>query len=87
MFSITITVVSMMMPKSIAPSEIRLAGVSLTFIRMNAPHSASGILIAAMIAALKFPRKKISTRKTSAIPMVRFSITVCSVVSTSEVRS
>ena len=29
MFSITMTVVSMMMPKSIAPSEIRLAGVSV----------------------------------------------------------
>ena len=52
------TVESMMMPKSIAPSEIRLAGVSPTRIRMNAPNSASGMLIAAIKAAPKVAEEK-----------------------------
>ncbi len=77
----------MMIPKSTAPSDIRLAGVPPTCIRINAPHSASGIFIAAIIAADKLPRKNTSTRNTSAIPIVRFSITVRSVVCTRSVRS
>src|SRR5579864_6742123 len=57
MFSTTMTVELMMMPKSMAPSEIRLAGVSPTRFRMNAPSSASGMLMAA-IKALKVAEEK-----------------------------
>ena len=59
MFSITMTVELMMIPKSMAPSEIRLAGVSSIRIRMNAPKSASGMFTAAMIAVFRLPKKKI----------------------------
>lgn len=42
MFSITITAPSTMMPKSMAPSDSRLAGTPMIFKPMNVDSSASG---------------------------------------------
>ena len=46
MFSITTTAESTMMPKSIAPSEMRFAGMPLRSRSMNAPRSATGTVSA-----------------------------------------
>ncbi len=51
MFSIMITVESTTIPKSTAPSEIRLAGVPVPTMPMKAIMSASGMLSAVMMAA------------------------------------
>ena len=51
MFSIMITVESTTIPKSTAPSEIRLAGVPVPTMPMKAIISASGMLSAVMSAA------------------------------------
>ena len=86
-FSITMTVESTTIPKSTAPSEIRLAGVPVVTIPMNATMSASGMLIAVMSAAFACPRKSQSTSATSTMPMTRFSRTVWVVSFTSVARS
>ncbi len=57
MFSIMMTVESTTMPKSTAPSEIRLAGVSVPTRPQNAMSSASGMLSAVISAARVCPRK------------------------------
>ncbi len=87
MFSTMITVESTMIPKSTAPSEIRLAGVPVKTIPQNAAINASGMLTAATAAARAWPRKIQSTSVTSAIPTIRFSITVWVVRVTSRSRS
>ena len=51
MFSTMITVESTTMPKSTAPSEIRLAGVPVDTMPMNAIMSATGMLMAVITAA------------------------------------
>ena len=51
MFSVMITAPSTMMPKSIAPSESRLAGMPRRSMKMNANRSDSGIVSATMNAA------------------------------------
>ncbi len=86
-FSITMTVESTTIPKSTAPSEIRLAGVPVATIPTNAAISASGMLSAVMSAARPCPRNIQSTTATSTIPMSRFSSTVCVVSFTSVARS
>lgn len=47
------TALSMMMPKSTAPREIRLAETPSEFIRMNATSSASGMTAATTSAAIQ----------------------------------
>ena len=86
-FSTTMTVESMMIPKSTAPSEIRFAGVPVRIIPMNATSSASGMLSAVIADPRRFPRKKKRTTETRTIPRRRFSRTVCVVVFTSVPRS
>ena len=81
------TALSMMMPKSTAPSEIRFADTPRACIRMNANSSASGITLATMMAARQLVRNTISTPMTSAAPTARFSATVDTVWWTSFVRS
>ena len=86
-FSITMTVESTTIPKSTAPSEIRLAGVPVATIPTKAAISASGMLSAVMSAARPCPRNIQSTTATSTMPMSRFSSTVCVVSFTSVARS
>ena len=87
MFSIMITVESITMPKSTAPSEMRLAGVPVITRPMMATRSASGMFKAVIKAARQLPRKRISTSVTSPMPMSRFSSTVCVVTFTRSPRS
>ena len=74
MFSTMMTVESTTMPKSTAPSEIRLAGVPVATMPMNAISSASGMLMAVISAARVWPRNTHSTRVTSSMPTSRFSM-------------
>ncbi len=87
MFSITTMAPSTMMPKSIAPSDSRLAGILKWCIRMNAVSSDSGIVMATMIAARGLPRNSSSTIDTSVMPSMSVLPTVCTVASTSLLRS
>src|SRR5216684_2384610 len=73
MFSTTMMVESIMMPKSTAPSDNRFTGVPLRWSRIKAPSIASGMLIAAIIAVRRLPRKNSKMKKTSTIPSNRFS--------------
>ncbi len=57
MFSITITAPSTMMPKSMAPSDSRLAGTPMIFRPMKVDSSASGITTTTARLARKFDRK------------------------------
>ena len=77
MFSIMMTVESTTMPKSMAPSEMRLALVPVATIPLNAMRSAMGMLIAVMSAARAWPRKRKRTSDTRVMPTARFSSTVC----------
>ena len=86
-FSTTITAPSTMIPKSIAPSDSRFAGIPLMVSPMNVAISESGISAATMVAERRFPRNRNSTSITSRAPSARFLNTVCSVVSISHVRS
>ena len=63
MFSTMTMVPSMMMPKSMAPMESRLAASPVACRKMKANSSASGMVSAVMTAARKLTRKKISTMK------------------------
>ena len=74
------TVDSTMIPKSTAPSEIRLAGVPPIAMPSSAANRASGMLSAESSAARQFPRKRRSTADTSTIPRTRLWRTVCVVV-------
>ena len=87
MFSTMITVESTTMPKSTAPSEIRLAGVPVATMPMKAIISASGMLMAVMSAARVWPRKSHSTHRHQQHADERFSMTVCVVSFTSVARS
>ena len=87
MFSIMMTVESTTIPKSTAPSEIRLAGVPVATMPMKATISASGMLSAVMSAARPWPRNSQSTSATSTMPTSRFSSTVWVVSFTSVARS
>ena len=76
-----------MMPKSMAPSDSRLAGMPRQVSPMNVASKESGIISATMKAARMLPRKSSSTKVTSPAPSARFSNTVVSVVLISQVRS
>ena len=74
-------------PKSIAPSDSRLAGISVIFIRIKAINSDNGIVTATSSAPRQLPRNRINTSTTSSIPSNSVCDTVCSVVLTRSVRS
>ncbi len=76
-FSIMMTVESTTMPKSIAPSEMRLAGVLVNFIPAKATSSAMGMLMAVRSAARALPRKKNRTIVTRNMPSIALWSTVC----------
>ena len=86
-FSTTITAPSTMMPKSIAPSDSRLAGTPIHVSPMKVASSASGIVTATMAAARRLPRNSHSTTDTSSAPSIRLVNTVFSVLPISQVRS
>ncbi|GJE62360.1 hypothetical protein MPOCJGCO_4493 [Methylobacterium trifolii] len=86
-FSTMMTVASTIRPKSMAPSDRRLAeSPRTTRIRMAKP-SAKGIVAATMIALRRLPRNSHCTTKTSTTPKTRLCITVCVVVWISPERS
>ncbi len=87
MFSTTITAPSTMMPKSIAPSDSRFAGMPRIVRPMKVASSDSGIIAATIADARRLPRNTNSTTVTSAAPSSRFVNTVRSVVPISQVRS
>ena len=78
---------SMMIPKSMAPMERRLAASPVRCRKMKANRSAKGIVRAVMIAARALTRKKIRTRRTKAIPRIKFHSTVSVVTRTRSLRS
>ncbi len=85
--STSTTALSMMMPKSTAPSEIRLAGMPRASSMMKANSSDSGITVATISAARQLPRNTTRIAITSAAPTSRFSPTVRTVWPISSVRS
>ena len=86
-FSTTMTAPSTMIPKSIAPSERRLAGIPRSVRPMNVASSERGMITATIAAARTLPRNKSSTAPTSMAPSSKFLNTVFRVVSMSQVRS
>ena len=84
--STSTTALSTIIPKSIAPSDMRLADTPRASIRMNAKRSDRGITVATMSEAFQLRRKIISTPITSSAPTVRFSITVFTVCSIRSLR-
>ena len=88
-FSATTTAESTMMPKSIAPIEIRFAGMPVRSSSRKAPSSDSGTTEATISAErqLPSPRKSTSTSSTRPMPSPMFLRTVSSVRSISSVRS
>ncbi len=56
MFSSMTMAPSTMMPKSMAPSDSRFAGMSVKCIKMNAMSSAIGIVMATIMAAPRCPK-------------------------------
>ena len=87
MLSITTIAPSTTMPKSIAPSESRFAGILKWCMQMKAVSSASGIVTATINAARGLPRYSSSTSVTSSMPSSSVLPTVCRVACTSELRS
>ena len=80
------TALSMITPKSTAPSEIRLADTPIACIRMKANSSDSGMIAATMMAARRLRRKTSRIAVTSTAPTSRFSPTVATVWPMSSVR-
>ncbi|MNK70526.1 hypothetical protein D3C87_899500 [compost metagenome] len=78
---------STIIPKSIAPKDNRLAGISVKCINIKAINNESGMVMATNRAPRQLPRKRISTRMTSTIPSSSVLDTVCRVLSTRLVRS
>ena len=87
MFSAMITAPSTMMPKSIAPTESRPMGMPVTYINTSATSRAKGMVRATSAAIEGRPRNNSSTSTTSVIPITTLWPTVCSVLSTRNVRS
>lgn len=87
MLSTITSVASTMIPKSIAPSEIKFADCLISTIIVNVKSNDSGIVSATMIEARKFPRNTSRIRKTRTIPLMRMSVTVSTVVWINAVRS
>ncbi len=78
---------STIIPKSMAPKESRLAGISVKCINIKAISKEIGIVIATKTAPRQLPKNKIKTKTTSPIPSIKVRDTVFNVVSTKSVRS
>ena len=78
-----------MMPKSIAPMEMRFAGMPRKSSSMKAPSKAKGTARATTRAErqLPSPRKRIKTSSTSPMPAIILCPTVCRVRAVKPVRS
>ena len=87
MFSTRMTVASTIRPKSIAPTESRLADSPRSSISVMAKDSAKGMVIATMMAVRRLPRKIHCTRKISTIPSTMLCSTVWVVMLISSARS
>ena len=87
MFSITITAPSTMMPKSMAPSDKRLAGTPMNLSPKNVARSDRGITKTTAKLALRLDKNRYSTKDTSSAPSTRFLNTVVRVLPMSHVRS
>ncbi|MDT4853750.1 hypothetical protein FQZ97_880270 [compost metagenome] len=74
-------------PKSMAPSEIRLAGKPWILSMVKAKRKESGITVATITVVRQLKRKMKTTTETKTIPSTRFLVTVCTVAFTSSVRS
>ena len=86
-FSITITALSTIRPKSIAPRLIRLPAMPKASIRLPAKSIDSGIARATIRLARRFPRRISRTATTSTPPSARLCATVPIVFSMSTLRS
>ena len=75
------------MPKSMAPSDSRLAGMPVRCIRMKATSSEIGMVAATIRALSGLPRKISRIPITRSMPKKSVCSTVLSVVPTSSVRS
>ena len=85
--STMMTLASTTSPKSSAPTDNRFA-LSPWIVRIStAKASANGIVSATMTALRRLPRNSHCNAKISAMPTMRFSITVCVVRSISVDRS
>ena len=70
------TAPSIIIPKSIAPIEIKLADMPLIFMQINAKSNDNGMIIETIIVALKSAIKRNTINVTRIIPSVRFPSTV-----------
>ena len=86
-FSTMITVASTIRPKSMAPTDSKLADSPRKVMMMMAKNMANGIVALTMIALRRLPRNTHCTMKISTIPNNRFSMTVCVVTPISSLRS
>ena len=87
MFSASTTAPSTMMPKSMAPMEIRLAGMPSRCRPMKATSSDSGITVATISEPRRLRRNSHSTPTISVAPNSRLCCTVPSVWPTRSERS
>ncbi len=74
---------STMMPKSMAPSDSRLAGILVWYIRMNATTIANGMVMPTISALRGLPRNRMSTISTRPMPSKTVCETLSMVASTS----
>ena len=87
MFSTMMTEASTMIPKSMAPIEIRLAESPRNAITMNVSSNESGTDSVTTSAARRSPRKAIIMRPTSSMPVISVCSTVPVVMWVNSVRS
>ncbi len=80
MFSTMMTEASTINPKSIAPTESRLADSPRRTIKAMAKVSANGMVHATMSALRRLPRKAHCNRKISRMPASTLCNTVCVVI-------
>ena len=78
---------STMMPKSIAPSDSKFAGMLVKRIKINAIRIDSGMVVATISELRGLPKNSISTKITRPMPSTMVCETVFKVVFTSSVRS
>ena len=77
MFSTMMTEASTIRPKSIAPTDSRLADSPRSTIRPIANDSANGIVVATIMALRRLPRNSHCSRKISTMPASMLCSTVC----------
>ena len=87
MFSTMITVASMINPKSIAPSDSRLADSPLSTMIAMAKKKANGMADATTTALRRSPRNNHCTPNTSSTPNRMLNSTVLVVIAISSLRS